>query len=247
MFPMNNYKMTVQYDGTRYSGWQRQGNTASTIQGKLERALSRLLGEDIQVSGAGRTDGGVHAMGQCANFKSVHSLNCEDFQKKLNEALPEDIAVLDLHPASPRFHARLSAKEKTYRYTIRNTHTKDVFSRKYVYQVPEPLDLAAMETAKTYLLGTHDFKGFSTGRTKKSTVRHLSSIEIEKEGETVTLIFTGNGFLYNMVRILSGTLIETGLSQREPESVLSVLESGDRQEAGFTAPAQGLCLMNVMY
>lgn len=244
---MHNYKMTVQYDGTRYSGWQRQGNTSNTIQGKLEAALSRLLEEAISVSGSGRTDGGVHALGQIANFRTEAFLDCNEFRNRLNDALPEDIYVTDLRLAAERFHARLSAKEKVYRYTIENGAERNVFGRKYVYHVAEPLDMDKMTRAANLLLGTHDFRGYSTGHTKKSTVRHLSAVDIRREGENLTLTFTGNGFLYNMVRILTGTLIEVGLSQRTPESVLDALESGKRTDAGFTAPPQGLCLIEVRY
>lgn len=244
---MNNYKITVQYDGTRYSGWQRQGNTGSTIQYKLERAISGILKEEIEVAGSGRTDAGVHALGQVANFKTGRYLYPEEFLTQLNSALPEDIAVTDMTLASPRFHARLSAKEKTYRYTIQNSSVSDVFRRKFEYQLPEKLNLSAMEEAAAYLIGTHDFKGFSSGHTKKSTVRHLRVIEITREGNKVHLTFTGNGFLYNMVRILTGTLIEVGLGDREPESIKTVLNTKDRTKAGFTAPPQGLCLMEVTY
>lgn len=244
---MHNYKMTIQYDGTRYSGWQRQGNTSNTIQGKLEAALSRLLEEEISVSGSGRTDGGVHALGQVANFHTGSFLDCDTFRNRLNDALPEDIFVSDLRLAAERFHARLSAKEKVYRYTIENGAGRDVFRRKYVYHLAEPLNVDQMTRAANLLLGTHDFRGYSTGHAKKTTVRHLSSIVIRREGENLTLTFRGNGFLYNMVRILTGTLIEVGRSQRTPESVLDALESGKRTDAGFTAPAQGLCLMEVLY
>ena len=244
---MHNYKMTVQYDGTRYSGWQRQGNTSSTIQGRLEQTLSRLLEEPVSVSGSGRTDGGVHALGQIANFRTNTFLDCNEFRNRLNDALPEDIFVSDLRLAAERFHARLSAKEKVYRYTIENGAERNVFERKYVYHVAEPLDMDKMTRAANLLLGTHDFRGYSTGHTKKSTVRHLSAVDIRREGENLTLTFTGNGFLYNMVRILTGTLIEVGLSQRTPESVLDALESGKRTDAGFTAPPQGLCLIEVRY
>ena len=244
---MHNYKMTVQYDGTRYSGWQRQGNTSSTIQGRLEQTLSRLLEEPISVSGSGRTDGGVHALGQIANFRTEKFLNCKEFRDRLNAALPEDIFASDLRLAGERFHARLSAKEKVYRYTVENGAERNVFARKYVYHVAEPLDGDKMTRAANLLLGTHDFRGYSTGHTQKSTVRHLSSIDIRREGENLTLTFTGNGFLYNMVRIMTGTLIEVGLGERTPESVLTALESGKRTDAGFTAPPQGLCLMEVRY
>ncbi len=244
---MNNYKMTVQYDGTRYSGWQKQGNTENTIQGRLEQTLSALLGEDIQVIGAGRTDAGVHAKGQAANFKTEQRLAPEEFLPALNQILPGDLGVSRLVPASPRFHARLNAKQKTYRYTIHNSVIPDVFGRRYAYQLPDPLDTTDMEQAAHLLLGTHDFKGFSTGHTRKSTVRHLASLELSKTGSDVCLTYTGNGFLYNMVRILTGTLVEIGLGTRKAESILEVLDTGDRQKAGFTAPPQGLCLMEVIY
>lgn len=242
-----NYKMTVQYDGARYSGWQRQGNTAHTIQGRLERVLSSLLGEEIEVSGSGRTDAGVHALGQVANFKTDKPLNCAEFLPRVNEALPMDIAVTRLAAASPRFHARLSAKEKTYRYTIWNSSTSNVFERRYQYQLPDALDITAMEIAGKLLLGTHDFQGFSTGHTKKSTVRAMQAVELRQDGSRVEMFFTANGFLYNMARIMAGTLIEAGLHQREPESILEIFDSCDRKKAGFTAPPQGLCLMQVMY
>ena len=242
-----NYKMTVQYDGTRYSGWQRQGNTSATIQAKIEQTLSRLLEEPIEISGSGRTDAGVHALGQVVNFRSQNRIDCDAFLITLNLALPEDITVTDLRMASDRFRARLDAKEKTYRYTINNSPFTDVFRRKYEYQLPELLDVAAMTEASSMLLGTHDFKGFSTGRTKKSTIRTIKAISIWRDGHKVYLEFTGNGFLYNMVRILTGTLIEIGLHQREVDSISRVFETKNRADAGFTAPPQGLCLMEVTY
>lgn len=244
---MNNYKLRISYDGSRYSGWQRQGNTGATIQSKLEKAISGLLNEEIEIAGSGRTDAGVHALGQIANFKTSKTLDKSRFLTELNRALPEDIAVLEMSPASPRFHARLSAKEKIYRYTIQNSEIPDVFYRKFSYKLPEPLDLSRMEQAAELLLGTHDFAGYSTGRTKKSTVRHLREIQVSREGAKVFITYRGNGFLYNMVRILTGTLIEVGQGKRSPDSVLIPLTTGDRTKAGFTAPAQGLCLMEVLY
>ena len=244
---MLNYKMMVSYDGSRYSGWQRQGNTSATIQFKLEKVLSTLLGEDVEVAGSGRTDAGVHAIGQIASFRTHKRLDVGTFLTELNAALPEDISVLRLSQASERFHARLSAKEKTYCYTINNSAVTDVFRRKYEYLLPEKLDVEAMRSAAKLLLGTHDFKGFSSGHTKKSTVRCLKSLDIVRVGRKITLTYTGNGFLYNMVRILTGTLIEVGRGERLPESVLDVFETKDRALAGFTAPPQGLCLMEVIY
>jgi len=239
--------MTVQYDGSRYSGWQRQGNTDNTIQYKLEKTISEMLGETIEVAGSGRTDAGVHALGQVANFKTEQRLVLEDFYQTINEMLPGDIAVTSVGVASPRFHARLSAKEKTYRYSIRNDVAPDVFGRRYQYQIKEPLDLGAMKAAAQLFIGTYDFKGFSTGHTKKSTIRAIKTVDIKVDGSLIEIYFTGNGFLYNMVRIMTGTLLEVGLGQRSPESILRVFETKDRKDAGFTAPPQGLCLMEVMY
>lgn len=244
---MQNYRVLIQYDGTRYSGWQKQGNTDATIQGRLEKAISQLTGEEIELHGSGRTDAGVHALGQVANFKTGKPLDCARFTVQLNELLPDDIAVLEIQPAEPRFHARLNAKEKVYRYTIRNSPCADVFQRRFECKLPEPLDFKKMQKAAQLLTGTHDFRGFSTGRTKKSTVRTVFSIEIEKTGERVDITYTGDGFLYNMVRILTGTLIEIGLGQREMDSILTVFKTKNRAQAGFTAPAQGLCLVEVRY
>lgn len=244
---MQNYRALIQYDGTRYSGWQKQGNTDATIQGRLEKAISQLAGEEIEIHGSGRTDAGVHALGQVANFKTNTPICLPDFPKELNKMLPDDIAVLELTPTEPRFHARLNAKEKVYRYTIRNSHCVDVFRRRFEYKLPEPLDLEKMQKAAEVLTGTHDFRGFSTGRTKKSTVRTVFSIRIDKTGDRIDITFTGDGFLYNMVRILTGTLIEIGMGTREIHSIQDVFDTKDRTRAGFTAPAQGLCLMEVRY
>lgn len=241
-----NYKMTIQYDGARYSGWQRQGNTDRTVQARLEKTLSELLQQPVEVQGSGRTDAGVHAIGQVASFRTDGPVP-DDFLLRLNESLPQDIAVTALSPASPRFHARLSAKEKVYRYTVWNSPIPNVLERRYLFQVPEPLDIPAMRAAADRMLGTHDFAGFSADKTKKTTVRCLKSVEIRQDGTRIELLFTGNGFLRSMVRILTGTLIEVGLGQRTPDSVDEVFSACDRQKAGFTAPAQGLCLMQVIY
>ena len=243
-----NYKMTVQYDGARYSGWQRQGNTDRTIQGRLEQALSELLESQIEIYGSGRTDAGVHALGQVASFQSaVPIADRREFLIQLNRALPADLAVIRLDTASPRFHARLNAKEKTYRYSIWNSPISNVLFRRMLYTIEQPLDVEAMKYAAAELIGTHDFAGFSTDHTKKSTVRHLRTAEVNKEGDMVEIQYTGNGFLRSMARIMTGTLIEVGLYQRPPESIREIFESKDRAKAGFTAPAQGLCLMEVFY
>lgn len=245
---MRNLQMLIQYDGTRYQGWQSQKHTAQTIQGKLTHVLGKMTGESIELQGAGRTDAGVHARGQTANFHTETSLSCEEILSYVNQYLPEDIAVLKVEEAGPRFHSRLSAVGKTYVYRIWNSPLPNVFERRYMYQVREPLDKDAMEHAAGLLCGTHDFRAFcSNRRMKKSAVRRLDRIEFEEKGCELCLHFTGNGFLYHMVRILTGTLLETGLGKRRPEEMGQILESLDRERAGVTAPAQGLCLWQVEY
>lgn len=243
-----NYKLTIQYDGSRYDGWQKQGNTENTIQGKLESVLSRMTGEAIELQGAGRTDAGVHALGQIANFHCNSHLKPDEILRYVNHYLPGDIAVTSAAEATPRFHARLNAVGKVYQYTVRNSIVPDVFSRKQEYQVPEPLDLESMKRAAKFLEGTHDFRSFcSNKRLKKSTERTLYDISILKEGEKICFLWHGDGFLYNMVRILTGTLLEVGLGKRRPEDMIDILEGRNRELAGMTAPAQGLCLMRVEY
>ena len=227
-----NYKVILAYDGTRYNGWQRQGNTDRTIQGKLEQILTRMSGEKVEVFGSGRTDAGVHAEGQTANFH-----------------LKQDIAVLSCETVPERFHSRLSALRKTYRYQIEMGAKKDVFQRGYYYGLGQPLDLVKMEEAAVCLTGTHDFKSFcGNSRMKKSTVRTIESIGFEPTGDTgLHIRYTGNGFLQQMVRILTGTLIEVGSGKKRPDEMREILEAKDRQAAGFTAPAQGLFLEKVEY
>lgn len=243
-----NYKLTIQYDGSRYDGWQRQGNTDNTIQGKLEGVLSRLVGVSVEIQGAGRTDAGVHAEGQVASVRLPGNLPAAEVMSYLNQYLPEDIAVVAAEAADERFHARLSAAGKVYRYSIRLGGTPNVFRRKYQYRVEDPLDISAMKQAAALLTGTHDYRAFcSNKRYKKSTVRTVSAIDIEVSGADMTITFRGNGFLYNMVRILTGTLLEVGQGLRNAEDMSSILESLDRTRAGKTAPAQGLTLVQVEY
>ena len=243
-----NVKLTIQYDGTRYDGWQRQGNTDNTLQGRLEGVLSRMVGKPVEIQGAGRTDAGVHARGQVASVHLPEGYTPQEVQNYLNRYLPEDVAVVDVVEVGERFHARLSATGKEYRYHIRMGSIPDVFARKYQYRVEEPLDLAAMERAAGYLTGKHDFRSFCGNRRfKKSTVREVFHIGVEVCGSDLTLIYRGDGFLYNMVRILTGTLLEVGLGQRTPESMVDILEARERTAAGKTAPAQGLVLQEVYY
>ena len=243
-----NYKLMIQYDGTRYDGWQRQGNTDNTIQGKLETVLSRLAGTAVEVHGAGRTDAGVHALGQVANVKLSGQWDAQRLMEECNRYLPEDIAIVAAEPASERFHARLNAVAKVYRYALRMSTVPDVFRRKYQYRVGTVLDLNAMRKAADLLTGTHDFRAFCANkRYKKSTVRTVMAIEFTLDGENLAITYRGDGFLYHMVRILTGTLLEVGLGERDAASMPALLASQDRAKAGKTAPAQGLTLLCVEY
>ena len=244
---MRNLRLDICYDGTRYRGWQRLPGKDDTIQGKLETALSRILGEAIEISGSGRTDAGVHAKGQVANFHCESKMPAGEILANLRKYLPEDIGIYSCKDVSPRFHARLNAKEKTYLYRIWNSEAPCVFDRRFVTVMPETLDVKAMEKGAKLLLGEHDFSAFcGNAKMKKSTVRYIRGIEISRQGRELQLRFTGNGFLHNMVRILVGTLIEVGRGERSPESIPELF-GGKRAEAGFLAPAQGLCLEEVMY
>lgn len=245
---MYNYKLTIQYDGTRYRGWQVQGNTDQTIQGKLEGVLSRLTGQPVEVHGSGRTDAGVHALGQVANVKLPRPIEPSELLQELNRYLPADIGVIAAEPAPERFHARLNARSKTYRYRIWNSAIPNVLERSYLYALPEALDVTAMERAAADLVGTHDFRSFcGLKRFKKSTVRTITDIAITQNGAEVRLEFTGNGFLMRMVRILAGTLVEVGLGQRDADTMPAVLDAQDRAAAGPALPAQGLALVQVEY
>lgn len=245
---LKNYRMVLEYDGSRYDGWQKQDNTGQTIQGKIESVLERMTGQPVEVHGSGRTDAGVHALGQVANFHGDVDLSEEEIRDYLNRYLPEDIGVKTVELATDRFHSRLHAEEKTYLYRIETGRRKDVFERKYIYGLMRPLDVKAMERAASYFIGEHDFKSFcSNRRMKKSTVRTLKKIEFEQQGSRLFIRFTGNGFLYHMVRILTGTLIEVGSGQRSPEEIPGILEAGNREAAGYTAPPEGLFLERVRY
>ena len=244
---MRNLRLDICYDGTRYRGWQRLGNTDQTIQGKIETALSRILDEPIEISGSGRTDAGVHARGQVANFHCESNMPTEQILSQLRMYLPEDIGVYSCKNVSPRFHSRLNAKTKTYRYRVWHSSKPCVFDRRYVYICPGDYDLSAMRKAADYFLGEHDFSAFCAAKSKgKSTVRRIDAIKIIRVDREVRFFFTGNGFLYNMVRILVGTLVEVGLRERTPESI-PALFGAKREQAGKLMEAKGLCLMEVEY
>ena len=262
---MMNVKLIIAYDGTRYNGWQKQGNVHNTIQEKLEETISRLVGEPIEIAGSGRTDAGVHALAQTANFKMSDRAvrksgeNClwheasgdsffASFQKTLNSYLPQDIRILDVCEADERFHARLSAKGKHYSYRIDQGEVARIFDRKYVARIDTPLDLEKMKKAAGYLVGQHDYKSFCANkRMKKSTVRTVRKIEFHKSEGQIKIDFYGDGFLYHMIRIMVGTLVEVGRHERKPEEMETILQALDRSRAGYLAPAQGLFLEEVFY
>ncbi len=264
---MKNYKMTIQYDGTRYQGWQRLKDTDKSIQGKIEDVLSKMVCHKVEIHGSGRTDAGVHAKGQVASFKIETDKTCGEIMDYLNSYLPEDIAVTKVCEADDRFHARLTKCRKTYLYRINNSNISNVFERKYVYNEPRELNIDEMKKAASYLIGEHDFVGFSSlKKVKKSTVRTIYECRVQQGGNCNTpsvgradsslgegangeidIFITGDGFLYNMVRIIAGTLIEIGKGERKAEDILKVLEGKNREAAGFTAPAQGLTLYEAEY
>ena len=205
------------------------------------------MGEEIEISGSGRTDAGAHAMGQVANFHCESKISCEEILSQLRRYLPEDIGIESCQEASLRFHARLNCKSKTYRYRIWNSEKPCVFERRFVYVMPEQLDIGKMQEAAEHLVGEHDFSAFCANKKmKKSTVRCIESVTITREGEELIMTFTGAGFLYNMVRIMVGTLIEVGQNIRKADSI-PLLFGGKREKAGYLVPAQGLCLMEVNY
>ena len=245
---MRNFKIVIQYEGTKYQGWQRQESTGNTIQGKFEAILSKMTGSKVQIDGSGRTDAGVHARGQVANLHIEESFSKEEILSYLNHYLPDDIAVTSIEKVDDRFHSRYQATAKTYRYHIHIGQIPDVFRRKYEYQYEKELDIDRMKKAASYLTGTHDFAAFcGNKKMKKSTVRTIYEIRFTVEGNDLMIDYRGNGFLQNMIRILTGTLIEVGDKRRDPEEIKTILESRNRMMAGYTAPACGLTLMNVEY
>lgn len=243
-----NYKLKISYDGSRYFGWEHQPDR-ETIQGKIETVLARMVDKDmVDVIGAGRTDAGVHARAMIANVHLDTQMSPEEIRDYANRYLPDDIAILEVREAADRFHARYKAVGKTYRYTCFDGPVKPVFDRKYYTPLDQELDVEAMQEAAHFLEGKHDYKSFcGNSRMKKPTVRIVDTITVRRRKGYVYLTFHGTGFLQNMVRIMSGTLIEVGLGRKRPEEVGEILEACDRKVAGPTAPAKGLCLLKVDY
>lgn len=240
-------KLTVAYEGTAYAGWQVQP-TEPTVQAVVEAAWHEITRESIRVLSAGRTDAGVHALGQVVSLSTESPLSAADLQRALNAVLPEDVAIVAVDEVPENFHATYDAQRKTYRYQIHNGRTPDIFDRRFVWHYPQPLDAARMQLAAQSLVGKHDFAAFeSAGSARPDTVRTLFAVEVKRVADRITIEVTGDGFLYNMVRSIVGTLVEVGKGSREPNWVAEVLASCDRRRAGQTAPALGLFLVNVEY
>ena len=240
-------KLTVSYDGTNYYGWQSQKEYVS-VQQTLVEAIFKVTGEKVKLTASGRTDAGVHAVGQVASFVTNSTVPPENFAKALNTALPNDVKVLKSQMVSDDFNARSSAKRKTYRYSVYLSNVIEPLKDRYKEMVYGKIDIEKMISASKHLIGTHDFKGFcATGSTDTTTVRTIYSLDIVKNGEDVDFYITGNGFLYNMVRIIVGTLIKIGRNKLSEQDLLTMLNTGDRSFGGETISAKGLCLMSVEY
>ena len=245
--PLRTFRLLIEYEGTAYVGWQRQAE-GDSIQQKLEEAVAQITREQLTVTGAGRTDAGVHARGQAASFRSRTSLSPEKLRDALNAVLPRDIAVLRVEEAPEDFHARFSARGKVYQYTILQGPVRSAIERSLCWHFRSELDMDRMRQAASALVGRHDFAAFRTeSREPKATVRTLHRLDIEREGLRLILTFEGDGFLYNMVRAIVGTLVDVGRGKLSPGSMADILQSRDRGRAGPTAPAKGLCLVEVKY
>ncbi len=240
-------KLTLAYDGTRFVGWQRQA-AGESIQGVLEEALARFAGAPVTVHGAGRTDAGVHALGQVASVRLTSSHDVETLTRALNAQLPEDLRVREIVEAEAEFHARFSARAKTYRYQMRSGGVASPFDRAYVWHLPERLDAAAMRTAAHALVGRHDFAAFqSVGTSVPDSVRTITESDLRADGDRLVYEVTGDGFLRHMVRAIVGTLVEIGRGWRPASNMAALLEGGTRAQAGATAPPHGLFLVRVDY
>lgn len=242
-----NYRMMISYDGTNYRGWQRLKNDEKSIQFKIEKVLSELYKSEIKIIGSGRTDAGVHAKCQVANFHADSTFTTDEIYKYANHYLPEDIAINKIELVDEQFHSRFNVYEKHYQYKIWNGIHSSVFERKNSYWIKESLNIDKMIEAAKLLIGKHDFLGFSTKSKKKNTIREIYNISITSQDSMIIVDIFGEGFLYNMIRIIVGTLIEIGQSKKDIDIIERVFLNGIREEAGFTVPGKGLCLINVTY
>ena len=245
---MRNIRLTIEYDGKDFNGWQKQPNKLN-IQGTIEKAIEKITGEKVDLMASGRTDRGVHAISQVANFKTNSKLPIEKFPIAINSNMKSSIRIKNAEEVDERFHSRLSCKKKTYRYVINNSKYGSAIYRNLETHIPVKLDVEKMKEAVKYFEGEHDFKAFkASGTSSKSSVRTIYKAEvIEKQDERIWIELTGNGFLYNMVRIIAGTLVDVGLGKIKPKEIKDIIESKDRQKAGKTMLPQGLFLVNVEY
>jgi tRNA pseudouridine38-40 synthase len=244
---MRNIKLTIEYDGKSFGGWQKQPNKLN-IQGEIERAIEEITGEKVDLIGSGRTDSGVNSLGQVANFKTNSEIDIEKFPYAINSKLKKSIVIKKAEEVPERFHSRYSVHSKTYRYTINNSKFGTAIYRDMEYHFPMKLDEVKMQEAAKYFEGEHDFKAFkASGTSSKSSVRIIYKADVKREGDRIFIELTGNGFLYNMVRIISGTLVDVGIGKIEPEEIKNIIEDKDRSKAGKTLPARGLCLVEVNY
>ena len=244
---MRNIKLTIEYDGKDFNGWQKQP-TKLNIQGTIEQAIKQITGEDIELNASGRTDAGVHALGQVANFKTNSKIPIEKFAIAINSKLKRSIVIKRAEEVDERFHSRLSCKRKTYRYIINNSQEGTAIYRNLETHIPQKLDVEKMQKAVKYFEGEHDFKAFkASGTSSKSSVRTIYKANVYQESEKIFIELTGNGFLYNMVRIIAGTLVDVGLGKIEPEEIPKIIQEGKRENAGKTLPPNGLYLVKVMY
>ena len=244
---MRNIKLIIEYDGKSFNGWQKQP-TKLNIQGEIEKAIEEITGEKVDLTASGRTDAGVHSLGQTANFKTESQIQIEKFAKAINSKLKKSIVIKSAEEVDERFHSRYSVKSKTYRYIINNSDNGTAIYRGLEYHIPMKLDVKKMQEAMNFFEGEHDFKGFkASGTSSKSSVRTIYKGEVKQEGERIIIEVTGNGFLYNMVRIIAGTLVDVGLEKIKPEGIPEIIESKDRTKAGKTLPPHGLYLLKVEY
>ncbi|MCX8131355.1 MAG: tRNA pseudouridine(38-40) synthase TruA [Clostridia bacterium] len=244
---MRNIKLTIEYDGTNYHGWQSQQN-AVTVQDTVIKAVRRITGEEVNLTGSSRTDTGVHAYGQVANFFTESRIPVNKFPLALNSALPDDVVVRDAEEVEEEFHSRFSSKGKKYRYLICNSTVPSALMRNRAFFVPGGLDIKAMDRASRHFLGKHDFSAFkATGSSVKSNERTITDVSLRSNGELIEFEIQGDGFLYNMVRIIAGTLVYVGLGKINADDIPAIIRGGDRRKAGKTAPAHGLYLVEVHY
>ena len=244
---MKNIRLTIEYDGKDFNGWQKQPNKLN-IQGEIERAIEEITGEKVDLIASGRTDAGVHALAQMANFKTNSNLPVEKYPIALNTKLKKSIRIQKAEEVEEDFHSRYHCKQKTYRYVINNSEQGSSIYRNLEYFVPNKLNVEKMQEAVKYFEGEHDFKAFkASGTSSKSSVRTIYKTKVEKQGDRIIIELTGNGFLYNMVRIIAGTLVEVGLGKIEPNEIPEIIEKGERARAGKTLPPQGLYLVKVEY